>query len=723
MRRISHRLSPSLGLALGLALIAALPARGQAPSPGADANSLARFVPKDDTVLYLEFDGLDAHDAAWQRTAAYKILNATSAGGMIRDVLTQLLDKLKVPGGGRNLALVEHALRAGFVVAAGGKMETDQPFHIVVVIRKAFSNRDVRPALAYALSSLDAPETKAKAVVRQGHKVMSGTLDPGMARALPTGNTYSWWVEETKKEDVVLVFPTLEATDLILDTLDGKTPNAIDHPLRAGLMTPENGFEPVAAAFINPKSTGFKKNPQLGLDEATRIDVRWGFQDDALQTVFRVATPSPRRGMLGFAEGATFNKASLPPLPDNVTGFTVASVDTKAAFDQVLAAAGSASPDAAGRINAALDSIQGKGKLKLRDDILGRLGPKMAFYALPVRASDPPAPPPLGAVLGMMGMTQVPRGVAIFEVDDPVAFGRSLDELMIIVNREIKAAAVPPKPPEPPAAGAEAPRGRALAIPSPEFRLSPGSPKTYIFAVPPELSKTFPPSLRPSIRVGDKHVVIAMSSEAARDALEPKTTWTPPADLAAAFGSMSAKLKFLQVGDDRAGIATTLASLPAKVQILANSPIFRPKPAGAPAAPGTAPGAPTGDAPAIPPAEAEATPPGASGAPGSTPPAAPAAIVIQVAPGKLPSADTVKGMLFPSITRVEVESDEVRLISRVAFPDISGLSYAPAAAVLANPAARGGALPGFVPGGPQPDPNVPAPGTGGVSPRGRASDR
>src|SRR5262245_55296023 len=48
-------------------------------SRGASTQSphVARFVPKDQLVAYLEFSGLDAHAAAWKKTAAYRVLTET----------------------------------------------------------------------------------------------------------------------------------------------------------------------------------------------------------------------------------------------------------------------------------------------------------------------------------------------------------------------------------------------------------------------------------------------------------------------------------------------------------------------------------------------------------------------------------------------------------------------------------------------------------------------
>ena len=51
------------------------------------------FVPRDNLIFYVNFDGLDAHSEAWRKTAAYKMLNQTPLGVMLEEVAAQLLDK------------------------------------------------------------------------------------------------------------------------------------------------------------------------------------------------------------------------------------------------------------------------------------------------------------------------------------------------------------------------------------------------------------------------------------------------------------------------------------------------------------------------------------------------------------------------------------------------------------------------------------------------------
>ncbi len=87
---------PSLRLvgATGLALTLAFSAISRGQDPPSTPSSPARFIPKENLLLYVEYQGLDAQAEAWSKTAASKILNTTTTGVMLEDVANQLIEKL-----------------------------------------------------------------------------------------------------------------------------------------------------------------------------------------------------------------------------------------------------------------------------------------------------------------------------------------------------------------------------------------------------------------------------------------------------------------------------------------------------------------------------------------------------------------------------------------------------------------------------------------------------
>ena len=54
-------------------------------------------MPRDGLAAYLEFDGVDAHPAAWKNSAAYKLLNETRLGSSLEDILRQLIEMSQAP--------------------------------------------------------------------------------------------------------------------------------------------------------------------------------------------------------------------------------------------------------------------------------------------------------------------------------------------------------------------------------------------------------------------------------------------------------------------------------------------------------------------------------------------------------------------------------------------------------------------------------------------------
>ena len=82
------------GLCLGVDLRAQSPPAAAAtasPHPAAAVIPLGHYVPRNNLLFYLEFDGLDAHAEAWQKTAAYKMLNNTPLGTMLEEVAASFL--------------------------------------------------------------------------------------------------------------------------------------------------------------------------------------------------------------------------------------------------------------------------------------------------------------------------------------------------------------------------------------------------------------------------------------------------------------------------------------------------------------------------------------------------------------------------------------------------------------------------------------------------------
>ena len=163
----------------------------------------------------------------------------------------------------------------------------------------------------------DRPEVRRVLEAAAGAGRPDGAVDeakpasiPNAGRTLhPLGKDGVWWLENGD-----LILTGTDKTDEVLAVLDGKQPSAVDHPLRIELAKAENGFEPAAIGFLDIAALPPlpPEAAQLGLDGLKRIELQWGFQDDALVSVLRVVAPEPRRGSAGPARPAQLRHRLAP---------------------------------------------------------------------------------------------------------------------------------------------------------------------------------------------------------------------------------------------------------------------------------------------------------------------------------------------------------------------------------------------------------------------------
>lgn len=760
-----------------------------APTP-LDPRPLSRFVPRDNLLVLVEFQGLDLQSDAWTKTAAYKMLNETTLGEMLEAMTAQLADRAlanlatKKMSGTDLVAVAKHAMKSGFIF--GINPQSNDFAYGTIVIRNGAS-KEGKATFSRLLGQMMGA-SKPQIVKKAGRSMI----------ALPMANgkdTWTWWAEQN---DLVIAIGK-GTEDVVAATIDGTSPNATENAVRAELSKADGGFTPAAFMFIDPKGfpsdraadTTSKAMTQLTSMGLSRLDYRWGFQDDALMSVLRLKAPKPRKGLLALLDQPSIEKTKLPPLPTGLESFTVLALEPGKILDSFLASAPAASKTS---VTEMLDSLKSKSRIDVRKDLLAHIGPKIAFYTMPSTAAKTSgdatkdAPPAGGSALagllgglplpGMAGGS-IPKLTLIAEVDDSVAFGKTLDNLMVTVNRELKARAAAQadaqeaanNPDGPGAPGGAPGRGRGRpaqggdnsAPPrvAPEFKQMPGSgkDKVYTLTVPADMAKQIPAGFRPSIRLGAKHVVIALTPDAARTALEVKPSdWTVPTDLAPAFDRLAQNFMLLSVSDPRSTMPELLASLPANLQRGFNTYMSlarNPPPPGGPETPG-GPGGPRGGSGGsgggrtlvgASPSGGAGGPPGSSAYPGGSggpsgsgaypgqggPPAEAGGagnseasaggglLQFNIDAAKLPKAEELRSRMFPSTFSIVIDDQEVRLVSRTSFPNLIsttsgvGVALALPAVQAARAAARNAA--GLPPETPPPGLNAtPAGGPPGAAP-------
>jgi hypothetical protein len=610
--------------------------------------------------------------------------------------------------GAEGVEMLKHIARHGFVLCEHGKTnaagDVDKEAGMLVCVLRNAGRKESRILFAKPLGALIKPEAKTATIPKPGNRKVA-MIDIEQPDEKTYTAKYGWWVE--RGEDLV-IFAGRHTVDTLIATIDKKQPSAVDHPVRAELAKPSGEFQPVFVGFVdvekfpsvanNPTIPTQLKPPTLkdiGLEGLNRIDYRWGFEDRSIMSELRFSAPAPRKGWLALMDlQPPFGPKSLPSVPAAIDGFTIFSFDVKGWLEQSLATA----KEQKGTSSEGLEKFEKRFKketrLRFREDVLGKIGPRMVAFSTPTKASSSPF-----ALFGQNGF-QVPKVVLMAELKDPAAIGKAFDDIMIFANREIdkqfsQLSGV---------AAAQVKSGSGRGSGAPKFKAT--NPKTYSLSLPTAIAALT--NLNLTVAVGKKHLVIATAADAAKKALALEASsegrWKPSGAMPDLLDRLPEKMTLLQVQESTETLPKALAGLPAAAQALASSIAGTEAPgasAGA-GAPGVAAASPPpasggesegrrgrgkrGGGPMVlgPSASTGAAAGGAAGAPGAPGAPAPASAPggtgsaaasgpILVDPAKTPSADAIKPFMFPSTAAMTVDHEGVQVISREAFPDLGSM--------------------------------------------------
>jgi len=629
-----------------MALAVATSTRGEeAPEKGQGAAApLARYFPREDLVAFVEFEGLDAHAEAWRKTSAYRILNETMTGAMLRSLVSQMIDRglATSPGkairGSDVLAIVEHGLRNGFAFGFSGRAGANKPACVGLVVRGA-GKEEIRGTWERLI------EAAANAYASAPEKVEK----PGSRHVSLAGDTrgmgHAWWFEG---DDLVFGLLSPRSVDDIIETLENKRPSVVGHPLRSALARDRSHFTPVGWAFLElsavpswpPQATA------LGVDTIRRVESSWGFQGEALMSRVRVVAPAPRAGILALFDQPVFDLKGIPPLAPGLDGFAVVSLKPGEILDRLVEQTETLNPNGPNPISAIIEKVQTVTGRKLKEEILEPLGPKFLVSVVPSKVSAP-----TNALTGLvMGAMSVPRATLVIELRDPLAYAKVLDDVAKGVNQ-----------------GFQAPGGGEGAVP-PKLQVRPlkGDIKGYVVSVAPSLLP-LPAGVRPTIVFGKKSLVLATTPDAARSALklEGQLGGLPPGDpLARDLGSAPKTMTMLWVRDDRASLLPeVVANLPVLVELADRQRVGRMFTRSAPFQ------IAMGGRVAF---RAQPLRPGPK-------------MLITVDPDVIPAPDDLRPYLFPAWYSLTADDQGVEFLSREAFPAFNPTTSWPLALALALP--------------------------------------
>ncbi len=414
--------------------------------------------------------------------------------------------------------------------------------------------------------------------------------------------------------------------DEIVDVIEGRRPSALDHPLRIESFKGQEGFEPLAGGFLDalvlaPLSS---EMTQLGLGGLRRVELKWGFDQDAMLYTLRVVAPAPRTGALALLDQPSFGIGSLPRIPAKVNGLTVISINLAKSYDLVDSLIKLSGPNGAtGLKNPVIMEQQG---LDLRRDLLANLDSKLLFYT----QADTP-----GESNNAAGLAASRAAGSTFsvEVRDHDKVSRAIDPLLRsfgpFMRQRFRFGG----------------RDRQwLIAASLSFHRTAGPPHpAYAIEWPPNsLVPPYSTLLRPTVIVGEKELVIAASEDAAQHALAGDQPWQPPEAFVPCVRRLPAQMIYMRLADPRPAAPVLVAGLPVLIRQVNAEIELRERRAGKIAKD----------------------------------------VYMRLDPDVIPKVEEINARLFPSSTTVTVDSEGAILSHREAIPAIS--SPAAVAAVIAS---------------------------------------
>jgi hypothetical protein len=215
--------------------------------------------------------------------------------------------------------------------------------------------------------------------------------------------------------------------------------------------------------------------------------------------------------------------------------------------------------------NAIAESIRGMTGLRLREAILGHLGPRMAVYVLPTKGNVPTNP--LSGFVS--GLVHPPRIAFIMDIDDAEAFGKVLDTLITKANAFARpqvafspgraAEAVCPDPRRPVEIPPSQPGIRAAATPL--FRPLTGEPKGYVLSAP-IAAFPIPAGIQPALILGQRTLALGTTPAMARQALALANQRAAPLTgvRAATLQRLPSRLIFVTINDPRQSMMPELVA-------------------------------------------------------------------------------------------------------------------------------------------------------------------
>jgi len=388
-------MSKRFAIALALVLLSG-PARAEElkdPSP-------EQLLPAN-TQLYVRWDGLKVHRAAYEKTALGKMMqgdtgkffagaftlfndamsSALTEQGLLRGTKPDDLQKLQndAAEAGKLLGLLSDH---GFVLAVEVRSILPPSAQVTFIVPDAGDKPGGLFGAAGLFAGLaKAPVQKKKADGRTYHSIEAGPINIG------------WWAEG---KHAVLIVSTDKIEDAAKAMRSGNHARLTSSALYKKVRDFKN-FDTAARAFLDMSAlmklaSGLHKEvgpvlKDLGLDGLKSIAFYSGFEGDAERSLTEMELASERRGLLSLVTGKPFHLEDVPPLPPDVISWTMTSFDVAGYYDVLVKAVETvvrvAAPQELPQVKEFLKKADETLGIDIRKDLLGSLGGQLLYYNSP----------------------------------------------------------------------------------------------------------------------------------------------------------------------------------------------------------------------------------------------------------------------------------------------------------------------------------------------------
>jgi hypothetical protein len=354
------------------------------------------------TQIYLRWDGVDAHRAAFEKSALGAMLkgdtgkffdgvvkqlqqsagSALTVAGLLSGKPPEQLEKLQADAS-EATKLLGLFSEKGLILAVEGRaiLPAPQAQATLIIPDAGDKSKALFGAIKLIAGLADIPIKETKTLERTVFSIQAEPVH------------ITWWLEG---KHAVLLVGTDKPEDAVKRMRTGNHARLVSSPMFKKL-TEFKDFETAARAYVDV--AGIVKLAALlgkeateiidilGLNGLKTITFHSGFEGNAERGLVVIDAPGPRKGLLSLLNGKPFKLGDVPPLPDDVISWQMASFDPAGSWDRIVGLIETVvavlAKDQLPMVQEAIKQIDITLGVNLRQDVLGALGEYIVQYASP----------------------------------------------------------------------------------------------------------------------------------------------------------------------------------------------------------------------------------------------------------------------------------------------------------------------------------------------------